>query len=83
MMSLKYGFTMSMSRVSKCLDNQPIESFFGTFKSEFYYRQKFDNYEALLVGIDGYMDFYMNKRFVKKFGGLTPAEYRAQSLFVA
>lgn len=82
-MSLKYGFTMSMSRVSKCLDNQPIESFFGTFKSEFYYRHKFDSYESLLDRIDDYMDFYMNRRFVKKFGGLTPAEFRVQSLFVA
>lgn len=76
-MSLKYGFKISMSRVSKCLDNQPIESFWGTLKSEYYYRKKFNSFESLVNGIEGYIDRYMHKRYVKKFGGLTPAEYRA------
>lgn len=76
-MSLKYGFKISMSRVSKCLDNQPIESFWGTIKSEYYYRKKFDTFESLVLGIESYISRYMNKRYVKKFGGLTPSEYRA------
>lgn len=75
-LSLKYGFKISMSRVSKCLDNQPIESFWGTLKSEYYYRYKFDTIESLEEGIRNYIQFYMNKRYVKKFGGLTPAEFR-------
>lgn len=75
-MSLEYGFEISMSRVSKCLDNQPIESFWGTLKSEYYYRKKFDSFESLVSGIEGYINRYMHKRYVKKFGGLTPAEYR-------
>jgi len=76
-LSLKHGFQISMSRVSKCLDNQPIESFWGTLKSEYYYRKKFDSFESLVNGIEGYISRYMHKRYVKKFGGLTPAEFRA------
>ncbi|MDR5567213.1 IS3 family transposase [Paenibacillus larvae] len=37
LLQLKYGFTKSMSRVSRCLDNQPIERFWGTFKAESFY----------------------------------------------
>lgn len=76
-LSLKHGFEISMSRVSKCLDNQPIESFWGTLKSEYYYRNKFESFESLVNGIEGYIRRYMHKRYVKKFGGLTPAEFRA------
>jgi transposase InsO family protein len=76
-MSLKYGFKISMSRVSKCLDNQPIESFWGTLKSEYYYRKKFDSFESLVNGIESYINRYMHKRYVKKFDGLTPSEFRA------
>ena len=75
-MSLKYDFKISMSRISKCLDNQPIESFWGTLKSEYYYRKKFDSFESLVAGIESYIHHYMHKRYVKKFAGLTPAEYR-------
>ena len=76
-LSLECGFEISMSRVSKCLDNQPIESFWGTLKSEYYYRKKFDSYDSLVLGIEEYISRYMTKRYVKKFGGLTPAEFRA------
>lgn len=76
-LSLKHRFEISMSRVSKCLDNQPIESFWGTLKSEYYYRNKFESFESLVNGIEGYISRYMHKRYVKKFGGLTPAEFRS------
>ena len=74
-----YKFRVSMSRVGKCLDNQPIESFFGTLKAEYFYQQNFQTFEALNQGITEYMDFYMNKRYVAKFKGLTPSEYRAMA----
>jgi len=28
----EFGFKISMSKVSKCLDNQPLEAFWGTYK---------------------------------------------------
>ena len=72
----EFRFKISMSRVGRCLDNQPIESFWGTYKSEFYYRYKFLDLESLISGTERYMDFYMNRRYVKKFNGLTPAKMR-------
>ncbi len=71
-----YGFDVSMSRAGKCLDNQPIESFWGTLKTEYYYRKQFHSFEALKEGINDYIDFYQTKRYVPKFEGLTPLEYR-------
>lgn len=76
-LKVAYKFRVSMSRVSKCLDNQPIESFFGTLKSEYYYQHKFQTLDALIQGIGNYMNFYMTKRYVPKFKGLTPSEFRA------
>lgn len=31
------GMTQSMSRVSRCIDNRPMEAFWGMLKSEMYY----------------------------------------------
>ena len=76
-LSLKYGFKVSMSRMSKCLDNQPIESFWKTFKSEDYYRNKFDSFESLTIEVESYINRYMHKRYVKNFNGLTPSEFKA------
>lgn len=74
-----YGFNISMSRPGKCLDNQPIESFWGTLKSEYYYRKHFDSFDQLKEGIEGYINFYQTKRYVPKFEGLTPIEYRRKA----
>lgn len=73
----QFGFKTIMSRPSKCLDNQPIESFWGSMKAEYYYRHDFDTYDHLINGIDDYIQFYMHKRYVPKFNGLTPSEYRS------
>ena len=53
----------SMSRVGRCIDNGPMEGFFGTIKSEMYYLQKFDSHEELRREINKYINFYNNKRF--------------------
>lgn len=69
----------SMSRVGRCIDNGPIESFWGTLKVEKYYLYKFDSFEALKHAIDTYITFYNNERFQEKLNGLSPLEYRAQA----
>lgn len=71
----EYKFKISMLRPGKCLDNQPIEVFFWTLKVEYYYRYKFKTLLELEQGIEKYLDFYMNRRYVSKFNGLTPAEF--------
>lgn len=77
----KYGFKISMSRVSKCLDNQPIENFWGTLKSESYYLNKNLSKEKLLNDIKEYIYFYNHHRIMTKYDGLSPIEYRTK--FVA
>lgn len=72
--------TQSMSRVSRCIDNGPMEGFWGTIKSEMYYLQKFHTYEELKQAIDEYMQFYNFRRLQKNLNGLTPTEYRNQTI---
>lgn len=70
----------SMSRVGRCIDNGPMESFWGTLKSEMYYLRKFNTYEELNQAIDKYMEFYNTKRLQKKLKGMAPIEYRSHTL---
>ena len=70
----------SMSRVGHCIDNGPIEGFWGIIKSEMYYLRKFNNFDELKLAIDKYIEFYNNKRLQKKLKGLSPIEYRTQTL---
>jgi len=72
--------TQSMSRVSRCIDNGPMEGFWGIIKSEMYYLQKFHTFEELKQAVDEYIKFYNFKRLQKKLKGLTPIEYRNQTL---
>ncbi len=69
-----------MSRVGRCIDNCPMEGFWGTLKSEMYYLRKFDTYEELEQAIDEYIDFYNTKRLQKKLKSMTPVEYRSHTL---
>jgi Transposase and inactivated derivatives len=71
------GMTQSMSRVGCCIDNGPMEAFWGTLKVEMYYLRKFQDSEPLRRAIEEYIRFYNNGRFQEKLGGLAPLEYRA------
>ena len=46
------GLTHSMSRVGRCIDNAPIESFWGTLKVEMYYLREFQAYSELTTAIE-------------------------------
>jgi putative transposase len=70
----------SMSRVGRCIDNGPMEGFWGIIKSEMYYLRKFHTYEELKQALDEYIDFYNMRRLQKNLKGLTPIEYRNQTL---
>lgn len=69
----------SMSRVGRCIDNAPMESFWSHYKDEAYERQEFATYEELVASIDRYIYFYNHKRFQTKLNGLTPVEFRDQA----
>lgn len=74
------GIKASMSRVGRCIDNGPMEGFWGSLKSESYYLKKFETYEELEIDIKEYINFYNTKRLQKKLNSLSPLEYRAQAV---
>lgn len=72
------GLTLSMSRVGKCIDNAPIESFFGHFKTESYHFKQYKTYEELVADVQAYIRFYNTQRYQAKLNNLTPLEFRNQ-----
>lgn len=65
----------SMSRRGNCLDNSPIESFFGHLKDELDLSTCFD-YISAKKKIESYMFYYNNERPQWTLKSKTPAEYR-------
>lgn len=70
----------SMSRVGHCIDNGPIEGFWGIIKSEMYYLNVFKSYFSLKESIEKYIHFYNNNRLQKRFNNQSPLEVRKQAL---
>lgn len=68
------GMTQSMSRVGRCIDNGPMEGFWGIIKRERYYGKRFESKASLILMIETYMDYYNNKRLQRNLGVLTPFE---------
>jgi len=68
------GMTQSMSRVAKCIDNGPMEGFWGIIKRERYYRKRFTSKEELVKMFAEYIEYYNNKRLQRNLGVLTPME---------
>lgn len=77
------GMTQSMSRVAKCIDNGPMEGFWGILKRERYYGKRFTDRESLVTMIEEYISYYNNKRLQRKLGVLTPMEKHEGYLQVA
>lgn len=69
------GMTQSMSRVAHCIDNGPMEGFWGIMKREMYYGHKFKTKEELLQAIEEYMTYYATKRVQRNLNVMTPMEY--------
>ena len=77
------GITQSMSRVAKCIDNGPMEGFWGIIKRERYYGRKFTNRTELINMIENYIEYYNNKRLQRNLGVLTPIEKYEQYIMAA
>ena len=77
------GMTQSMSRVAKCIDNGPMEGFWGILKRERYYGKRFTDRGTLVAMIENYIEYYNNKRLQRKLGVLTPMEKHNNSLMAA
>ncbi len=75
----KNNMTQSMSRVGRCIDNGPMESFWGTLKCEKYYLHMYPTFEKLERDIDAYIRFYNYERLQAKLDGLSPMEFRTKA----
>ena len=67
----------SMSRVGRCIDNGPMEGFWGILKSEMYYLRKFSSEQTLTSASEEYIHFYNTKRCQKRLRCMTPMEFHA------
>ena len=65
----------SMSRKGNCIDNAPIESFFGHMKDEVDYKDC-KTFEELRSTIAEYIDYYNNERYQWNLKKMTPVQYR-------
>lgn len=52
----------SMSIVAHCIDNGPMEGFWGILKREMYYGRRFTDREELVETISNYIDYYLKLR---------------------
>lgn len=71
----KLKLAQSMSRKGNCVDNAPMESFFGHFKDEVDYR-RCETFEELYKLTATYMDYYNNQRQQWALRKMTPVAYR-------
>ncbi|MEY3224252.1 MAG: hypothetical protein RL565_442 [Pseudomonadota bacterium] len=74
------GLTQSMSRKGNCLDNAVMENWFGIMKTEFFYQKKFDSVQSFKTELKEYIHYYNHDRIKEKLKGLSPVQYRTQSL---
>ncbi len=76
----KAGMTQSMSRLAHCIDNGPMEGFWGILKRERYYGKRFTSKQELILMIQRYIQYYNTRRVQRGLGVLTPAEKHGQYL---
>ena len=69
------GVMQSMSRRGNCLDNAPIESFFGHLKDEVEINNC-QNFEEVRKEITRFIHYYNNERMQWGLKKMTPKEYR-------
>lgn len=77
------GMTQSMSRVAKCIDNGPMEGFWGIMKRERYYGHRFTGRDTVVNMISNYIEYYNSKRLQRGLGVLTPKEKHENYQMVA
>ncbi len=72
----------SMSRRGNCWDNAKAESFFSHYKCETIYimKNKIKDLNDVQQITEEYMDYYINCRPQKKFGGMPPNLYKQKQL---
>ena len=78
------GIKQSFSRKGNCMDNSLMENFFGIMKNEMFYGEEstFKSLDELKAAMKEYIRYYNEERINTKRKGLTPLEFRYQSLSI-
>ena len=74
-----YGMQTSMSRKGNCWDNAPMESFFGTLKTESLHHYRFTTRDQARQVVFEYIEVFYNRiRRHAKIGNQAPAKFAQQ-----
>ena len=74
------AITQSMSRKGNCWDNAPMESFFGTLKTELVHQREYLDRDAARRDLFAYIEGYYNRqRRHSAIGYITPEQAEAKS----
>ena len=79
----KHHMKQSMSRVAHCIDNGPMEGFWGILKREKYYGRRFTSRKDLVSAIEDYISYYNTERIQRNLHLMTPVEYHQQYYLAA
>ena len=75
----RYGLRASMSGCGNCYDNAPMESFWGSLKTELVHHQRYDSRREAEASIRWYIEiFYNRQRRHSRLGYLAPAIFALQ-----
>ncbi len=75
----QFGVHASMSRRGNCYDNAPMESFWGTLKTELVHHRRYETREQARREISEYIEiFYNRQRRHSRLGNLSPAAFVQQ-----
>ena len=78
-----HAITASMSRKGNCLDTAPMESFFGSLKTELVHRTRFRTRAEARRALFEYIEiFYNRQRRHSSIGHRTPAQARMDMVMV-
>jgi putative transposase len=69
------GMVQSMSKKGNCIDNAPIESFFGHLKDDVDFKSC-KTFDELEMAIGNYIQYYNYERLQWNKNKMTPVEYR-------
>lgn len=80
----RHGFKASMSRKGDCYDNAPMESFFGSLKTELVHQTRFRTRREAKAALFEYIEIFYNRR--RRHSGIayrTPAQAHVEMLIKA
>lgn len=69
------NMVQSMSRKANCIDNSPVESFFGHLKDDVDYKEC-KTFSELNLKVEEYIEYYNNERYQWDLKKMTPVAYR-------